>query len=159
MNARARRVRSTPMSSTTILLLVLLATLVVSMGIAAIIVRAGRTQAQDALESLGPPLRSMAATALGYTAEGSEPLTATGTLVLTADAVGFAQWRPARLLRIPRTGITRTDTTRSHLGKEMKEDVLRITWQDGAGPEESVAFFVRDIEPWLTDLGGHRTDP
>jgi hypothetical protein len=147
------------MSSTTILLLVLLATLVVSMGIAAVIVRAGRAQAQDALESLGPPLRSMAATALGRTAEGTEPLTGTGTLVLTAEAVGFAQWRPARLLRVPRRDITRTDTTRSHLGKEMKEDVLRITWRDGTEPEQSVAFFVRDIEPWLSDLGGRRSDP
>ena len=146
------------MSATTILLLVLLATLVASMGIAAVIVRAGRAQAQASLEALGTPVRSMAATALGRTGEGTEPLTGTGTLVLTADEVGFAQWRPARLLRIARRDITRTDTTRSHLGREMKEDVLRITWR-GAQPEESVAFFVRDIDPWLTDLGGQRAEP
>ena len=41
---------------------------------------------------------------------------------------------------------------------DTKEDVLRITWLC-AQPEESVAFFVRDIDPWLTDLGGQRAEP
>ena len=144
------------MTPTAILLLVLVVTLVASMAIAVVIVRGSRTRADASLAVLGPPLRSMAASALGRT-DDAEPLTGTGTLVLTADEVGFAQWRPARLLRIRRADLIRTDTTREHLGKTMNHDVLRLTWRGTAGVEESVAFFVRDLEPWLEDLGGHRS--
>ena len=64
----------------------------------------------------------------------------------------------ARLFRIPRGAITNVDTTRSHAGKTMKDDLLRIAW---TGPEgdDSIAFFVRDLDPWLTDLGGTRSEP
>lgn len=146
------------MSSTNVLLLVLLATIVLSMVVATVIVRQGRARADAALAALGSPTRSTAASALGRTGEPSEPLSGTGTLVLTPDEVGFAQWRPARLLRIRRSDILTTDTTREHLGKTMKDDVLRLTWRDGS-VEESVAFFVRDLDPWLQDLGGRRTPP
>ncbi|MGH9274147.1 MAG: hypothetical protein ACRDZU_05810 [Acidimicrobiales bacterium] len=148
------------MSSTTILLLVILVTIAVSMVIAVAIVRGSRARADTALAGLGTPLRKMAATALGRTDDTSDSLTGTGTLVLTSEEVAFAQWRPARLLRIRRADITRTDTTRDHLGKSMKDDVLRLTWrEEGPNIEESVAFFVRDLDPWLHDLGGERTTP
>lgn len=146
------------MSSTTVLLLVLLGTIALSMVIAAVIVRAGRSRAEAALATLGPPTRTTAASALGRTGDPAEPLNGTGTLVLTAAELGFAQWRPERLLRIPRADIATVDTTREHLGKTMKDDVLRVTWRDG-GVDESVAFFVRDLDPWLQDLGGHRSPP
>jgi hypothetical protein len=146
------------MSSSTTLLIVLLVAIAVSMVIALAIVRGSRARADTALAGLGTPLRKMAASALGRTGEPAEPLTGTGTLVLTSDELGFAQWRPSRLLRIPRADIVRTDTTREHLGKTMKDDVLRVTWRDG-GVEESVAFFVRDVDPWLADLGGQRGAP
>ena len=147
------------MSSTTTLLIVILVTVAVSMVIAAAIVRGSRARADAALAGVGTPLRKMAATALGRTDDTTETLTGTGTLVLTTDEVAFAQWRPARLLRIRRVDITRTDTTREHLGKSMKGDVLRLTWRDGPNIEESVAFFVRDLDPWLQDLGGQRGTP
>jgi hypothetical protein len=78
--------------------------------------------------------------------------------VLTDDEVAFAQWQPDVLVRIPRSAIVEVDTTRSHLGKTMNNDLLRLRW--GAdGSEDTVAFFVRDLDPWLTDLGGRRTEP
>ncbi len=158
MPEATRGYRRSPMSSTTVLLLVLLGTIAVSMVVAALIVRAGRSRAEAALAALGSPTRTTAASALGRTGDPAEPLNGTGTLVLTASEVGFAQWRPERLLRIPRADIATVDTTREHLGKTMKDDVLRITWRD-SGVDESVAFFVRDLDPWLQDLGGHRSPP
>lgn len=140
-------------------LIVLLVTVVVSLFIAGAIVRRSRARADAALAPLGEPLRKIAATALGRTGEPAEPLTGTGSLVLTGDEVAFAQWRPSRLLRIRRADIVRTDTTRDHLGKAMKDDVLRITWRGDGAVEESVAFFVRDLDPWLADLGGQRGMP
>jgi hypothetical protein len=145
------------MSPTTVLLIVILASIVVSLAIAAAIVRGSRARADTSLEPLGTPLRSTAATALGRTGDGMDVITGTGTLVLTAEELGFAQWRPARLLRIRRADILRTDTTREHLGKTMKDDVLRLTWRGDGNVEESVAFFVRDLDPWLAELGGHRS--
>ena len=141
------------MSSANILLLVLLVTLVASMAIATTIVRRSRDRASTALAPAGPALRSTAATALGRSG-GSAPLTGTGTLVLTSTEVAFAQWRPSRLLRIARTDITAVDTTREHLGKTLRSDVLRITWRTDGADAETVAFFVRDLGPWLADLGG-----
>ena len=96
----------------------------------------------------------------GHLAGHGEPTTAdqvrgTGTLVLTEAEVAFAQWRPDHLVRIPRAGIVEVDTTRSHLDKTMNHDVLRIRWTTPDG-EDTVAFFVRDLDPWLDDLGGTR---
>lgn len=147
------------MSPTTIILLVLLASIGISLGLAALIVRRGRSQAEAALGEVAGRQRTIAATALGRTdPEGRGNLLSTGTLVLGADELAFAQWRPRRVLRIPRTSITLVDTTREHLGKTMRTDVLRVTWRED-GAEESVAFFIRDLDAWLHDLGGRPSPP
>lgn len=138
------------MSSSTILLLALLAALAASMVVAWAIVQRGRRQADAALAPLGTPLRSTAATALGRTGEGA-PLNGTGTLVLTEGELGFAQWRPARSLRIRRADIVGAEAVREHLERTMQRDVLRVTWRE-AGAEESIAFFVRELDPWVQDL-------
>lgn len=143
------------MGPTAVILIVLLASIAISLGLAALIVRRGRTQADRALEPLGTRLRTTAATALGRSDESAEPLTTTGTLAATATEVAFAQWRPLRLLRIPRADLERVDTTREHLGKSMRSDVLRLSWREGAD-EHQVAFFVRDLDAWLVELGGER---
>lgn len=145
-------------SPTAVILVVLLASVAISLGLAALIVRRGRTQADRALEPVGARERTTAATALGRTDPVDGNLTSTGTLVLTAGEVAFAQWRPMRLLRVARRDLVRVDTTREHLGKVMRSDVLRLTWREG-DEEQQVAFFVRDLDPWLADLGGRRSDP
>jgi hypothetical protein len=146
------------MSTATVILLVLLASLAVSAAIAVVLVRGGRTRAHARLgEVPGTVHRSSAATSLGLTSLGVGQLRGTGTLVLTDGEVAFAQWRPDRLVRIPRPAIVEVDTTRTHLGKTMNQDVLRVRWANAdTGVEDTVAFFVRDLDPWLTDLGGSR---
>lgn len=147
-------------SPTAVIFVVLLASVAISLGLAALIVRRGRTKADHALEPIGARERTTAATALGRTdAEGAGgDLTSTGTLALTASEVAFAQWRPLRVLRIPRRDLVRVDTTREHLGKAMRSDVLRLGWLED-GEEQQVAFFIRDLDPWLGDLGGQRSEP
>ena len=147
------------MSATTVILIVLLASLAASAAIALVVVRIGRTRAQARLAEVpGPVQRSTAATSLGLTSLGVGQLRGTGTLVLTDGEVAFAQWRPDRLVRIPRPAIVEVDTTRTHLGKTMNQDVLRIRWANTeTGVEDTVAFFVRDLDPWLTELGGTRS--
>jgi len=147
-------------SPTAVILVVLLASIAISLGLAALIVRRGRNQADRALEPVGERERTTAATALGRTAadQAGGDLTSTGTLVLTGSEVAFAQWRPLRVLRIDLGDLTRVDTTREHLGKTMRSDVLRLAWLEG-GTEQQVAFFVRDLDPWLAALGGRRAEP
>jgi hypothetical protein len=143
------------MSDTAVLLLVILAAVVVSMVVAGVVVRRSQGRAAAALAEVGTAQRTTAATALGVSGDDAPDLRGTGTLVLTVDEVAFAQWRPEQLLRIPRSAITRVDATREHLGKTMKTDVLRIAWRSpgaGGGEERTVAFFVRQPEPWLGDL-------
>lgn len=140
---------------------ILIATLAVSAVIAILLVRRNRMRADRRLAEVpGPVLRSTAATSLGLESQGTSQ-GGTGTLVLTAAEVAFAQWQPDRLVRIPRPAITEVDTTRSHLGKTMKDEVLRIRWANAdAGADDAIGFYIRDVDPWLTDLGGTRSpDP
>ena len=150
------RYRRPPMA----FLWILVATLAVSAVIAILLVRRNRRRADERLAEVpGAVLRSMAATSLGRESEGDKPVRGTGTLVLTDAEVAFAQWQPDVLLRIPRAAITEVDTTRAHAGKTMTSDLLRIRWTD-TGAADTVAFFVRDLDPWLADLGGTRSpDP
>ena len=135
---------------------ILLLTLAVSALIAVVIVRNGRAKALARLQEVpGQVRRSMAATCLGVESAGAGQGKGTGTLVLTDEEVAFAQWRPDRLIRVPRSAITEVDTTRSYLDKTMNADMLRIGWTADGNPD-TVAFFVRELDPWLADLGGHR---
>ena len=146
--------------STTILILVIVAPLLVSAAIAASIVRGGRRRAEARLAEVpGAVRRTTAATSVGLTSLGPGQLRGTGTLVLTDAEVAFAQWRPDHLVRIDRAAIAEVDTTRTHLGKTMKTDLLRIRWNDAAaGDEDTLALFVRELDAWLADLGGRRAE-
>jgi hypothetical protein len=139
------------------ILWILLATLAVSAVIALVIVRRNRRRAEQRLAEVGGPVqRSTAATSLGQ-ASDERPVRGTGSLVLTDSEVAFAYWQPDRLVRIARAAIIEVDTTRSHLGKTMNNDLLRIRWSTADPEGDSIALFVRDLDPWLTDLGGTRT--
>jgi hypothetical protein len=143
------------MTDTSTLLLVIMVAVIVSMVVAAVVVKRSQGRASAALAEVGPARRTIAATALGISGESAPPLRGTGTLVLTDEEVAFAQWRPEHLLRIPRSAIVRVDATSEHLGKTMKTDVLRIAWRSpgsSGGDERTVAFFLRDLGPWLRDL-------
>ncbi|MFL6206034.1 MAG: hypothetical protein ACJ739_11850 [Acidimicrobiales bacterium] len=135
---------------------ILVATLLVSAVIAIVLVRRNRKRAEARLAEVpGTVLRSSAATAFGQESEGQTPVRGTGTLVLTDVEVAFAQWQPDRLVRLPRASITEVDSTKTHLGKTMNDDLLRLRWSEDGSPD-SIAFFVRDLDPWLHDLGGRR---
>ena len=123
-----------------------------------VIKRRGRSQAQERLRDIPrPELRTTTAASLGQASLGPSQVPRSGTLMLTAGEVAFAQWRPARLVRIPRPSIVAVDTTREHLGKESTCDLLRIRWTSTNGEgEDSIAFVIRHLDTWVTDLGGQR---
>jgi hypothetical protein len=136
---------------------ILVGTLAVSAVIAIVIVRQRRARAQGRLAEVpGDVRRSTAATSMGIEREGREEKRGTGSLVLTDVVLAVAQWHPDRLIRIPRSAIVAVDTTREHLDKSMKSDLLRVRWSVD-GNDDTIVFFVRDLDPWLTDLGGTRS--
>ena len=114
--------------------------------------RAGGEARIDAAVSIElGELRRSTARSLGNELAGKGQVRGSGTLALTQDAVHFAQWATDRSLRIPRSSITRVDTARSHLGKRVGADLLRIAWSSEAG-DDVVAFQVPDLGDWLLAL-------
>jgi hypothetical protein len=75
-----------------------------------------------------------------------------GCLALTREVVLFRQWVPERELSIPRASIIKTEAVRSHLGKTQFTSLLKIRFLNERGEEDSAAWRVGDLPPWLADL-------
>jgi hypothetical protein len=56
------------------------------------------------------------------------------------------------LLRISRASIVEAARTRSHLGKTVGRDLLKVVWSTDLGTHDSIALWVRDLDGWLEAL-------
>lgn len=74
-----------------------------------------------------------------------------GCLALGDDALVFAQWVPKRDLHIPLADVIEVDEADSHLGKRIFRKLLRVRWAI-AGREETAAWYVRDLDGWVSAL-------
>jgi hypothetical protein len=86
------------------------------------------------------------ANCFGFTSKGPLQNRGNGGLVLARDTVWFLpilgdEWR------LPVAKITAAERVSSHLGKTVGRPLLRIEWEG-----DSVAFFVRDVDTWITRL-------
>lgn len=54
------------------------------------------------------------------------------------------------------TQVRGNDTTRSHLGKTMGRDLLRVCWRGPSGGEDAIAWLLDDLGGWHATL---RSDP
>jgi hypothetical protein len=97
-------------------------------------------------------LREEDANSLGVESAGRWQVRGNGTLALTRRELLFARWVPNSLLRIPRSSITEVTTARSHLGKWIARDLLKVVWTNEIGEADSIALWVRDLDGWLADL-------
>ena len=98
-------------------------------------------------------LREDDANSFGVESAGPWQVRGNGTLALTGEELVFAQWVPDRVLRIPRSAIVQATTARSHLGKTVGKDLLKVIWAGELGGQDSVALWVRDLDGWLLALG------
>ena len=101
-------------------------------------------------------LRENDANSFGVESGGVWQVRGNGTLALTKHELLFAQWAPNRLLRIPRRSIVEATTTRSHLGKTIGRDLLKVVWSTDLGTRDSIALWVGDLDGWLEALGSSR---
>jgi hypothetical protein len=89
----------------------------------------------------------------GRDRRGKAQMRGNGCLMLTDHHLGFVMWWPQRELIVERSAIVAVDTARSHLGKTIARELLRVAWEDEEGPDRA-AWYVRDLPAWLAALGG-----
>jgi hypothetical protein len=97
-------------------------------------------------------VREEDANSFGVESAGKWQVRGNGNLALTEHELLFAQWVPNRLVRIPRKSIVEVTTARSHLGKTIFRDLLKVVWTTGIGTEDSIALSVKDLDGWLDGL-------
>ena len=97
-------------------------------------------------------LREEDANSFGVESAGKWQVRGNGNLALTDHELLFAQWVPNRLVRIPRSDILEVTTARSHLGKWIARDLLKVIWTNELGQEDSIALWVPDLDGWLEAL-------
>jgi len=97
-------------------------------------------------------LREDDANSFGVESAGKWQVRGNGNLALTKHELLFAQWVPNRLVRIPRDSIVEVTTARSHLGKTVFRDLLKVTWTTELGTQDSIALWVKDLDGWLEAL-------
>ncbi len=83
-------------------------------------------------------MREDDANSFGIESAGAWQVRGNGSLALTEHELLFAQWVPNRLLRIPRDSILEVTTARSHLGKWIARDLLKIVWTTDLGTQDSI---------------------
>lgn len=101
-------------------------------------------------------LREADANSFGVESGGTWQVRGNGSLALTKRELLFAQWVPNRLLRIPRRSIVEVTTTRSHLGKTIGRDLLKVVWTTELGTADSIALWVADPDGWCEALDSPR---
>lgn len=99
-------------------------------------------------------LREEDANSFGVESAGVWQVRGNGNLALTEHELLFAQWIPNRLLRIQRDSIVEVTMARSHLGKTARRDLLKVTWTNDLGAQDSIALWVPDLDGWLEALSG-----
>lgn len=98
-------------------------------------------------------LRESDANSFGVESGGVWQVRGNGSLALTKHELLFAQWVPNRLTRIPRSSIVEVTTVRSHLGKTVRRDLLKVVWTTELGARDSIALWAADLDDWLAALG------
>jgi hypothetical protein len=97
-------------------------------------------------------LREDDANSFGVESAGAWQVRGNGILALTRHELLFVQWAPSRLLRVPRKSIVEGTTTRSHLGKTVGRDLLKVVWTTELGAQDSIALWVKDLDGWREAL-------
>lgn len=104
------------------------------------------------LEGRDLVVQDTAANCFGLRSAGAGQIRGNGFLAATADEVVFVMWVPRRVVHVRRLLLVEADTTRSHLGKTVSRDLLRLRWINDDGDEEEAAFAVRNLPAWLDEL-------
>ncbi len=88
----------------------------------------------------------------GLASKGMAQVRGNGALVLTRKGLYFEMLWPKREVAIALVSITAIRTPRSFLGKTVGRRLLEVSFRDGAGGTDSVAWWVEDLDAWVALL-------
>ena len=91
----------------------------------------------------------------GVESRGAGQLRGNGCLGASSEQMLFVMWMPRREFSIPRDRITSIERTRSHLGKRIGRDLLKVSYTNDDGAPDSIAWYVTDLPLWESVLGTH----
>lgn len=100
-------------------------------------------------------LQAPGASFFGLEARGVAQIRGNGALVLTPDELFFLMAVPRREIRIPLTRIAGVSLVRSHLGKTVFRNLLRVDFHGEEG-NDAAAWAVRDPDGWRRAIEGAR---
>jgi hypothetical protein len=89
----------------------------------------------------------------GVESRGMAQIRGNGHLAASPSRILFIMWWPRRELTIPLDQVRAVERTKSHLGKTMGRELLRVRFTNAAGEPDSVAWLVRDLAAWESALG------
>lgn len=100
-------------------------------------------------------LQDLRALSFGLESLGKTQARGNGALVLTGNELHFFQLTPEREFHIPLAAITEVEAVRSHLGKSIGKEILRVAFTVD-GKADSLGVYVTDLATWLAKLEAAR---
>jgi len=91
---------------------------------------------------------------IGRESLGAAQLRGNGALILTRDALWFLMAARPRELRIPLPTIRNLSFVKSHCGKSLLVDLLRVDYE-AEGVKDAAAWWVRDPRKWKRAIEMH----
>lgn len=88
------------------------------------------------------------ANSFGVESGGAFQWRGNGCLGTSSDDILFIMWWPRREIHINRKDVSAVDRARSHLGKTIGRDLLRVRFTNPEGAADSVAWWVSDLDGW-----------
>ena len=92
------------------------------------------------------------ALSFGVESKGVWQVRGNGCLAATNDEILFVMWLPRKELSIPRDRVTGIERAKSHLGKRIGRELLRVRFTNDSGQPDSIAWYVRDLATWEATL-------
>lgn len=97
-------------------------------------------------------MTSIGANFFGQESKGLKQIRGNGVLILTEYELFFEMWFPKKEISIPIREITKIDNPKSHLKKTICRPLLKVWYINKLGEEDSVAWWIRDLESWTNTL-------
>ncbi|MBD3229097.1 MAG: hypothetical protein GF329_12990 [Candidatus Lokiarchaeota archaeon] len=88
----------------------------------------------------------------GQKSKGSKQVRGNGVLVLTKEELFFQMFLPKRILKVSINDIIDVKKESHHLRKTKYIDLLKVEFIIENGEEDSVAWWVKKLEDWITKI-------
>ena len=84
----------------------------------------------------------------GQESRGMGQVRGNSVLVLTPEQLYCEMWSPRRRFEIPVGSITEISTPESHLGKTRFSKLLKVSYENASGRDDSCAWLIRNLDTW-----------